>query len=74
MRIAKCPVCQVEIVCNDGSEPDQVLFSFGKPGTRNKLFARVCQYAKDKASCINKGPTHDDCVPTDYYIEFEPKK
>lgn len=46
----KCPVCQVEI-----TDDDRVLFSYGEPGTRSRLYARVCQYAK-KEGCINKGP------------------
>ncbi|WP_293090315.1 hypothetical protein [Okeania sp. SIO3B5] len=35
-----CPVCLVKIVGGD-----RVLFSSGPPGTKAKLWARVCQYA-----------------------------
>ncbi|MEM9540024.1 MAG: hypothetical protein AAGA60_11065 [Cyanobacteria bacterium P01_E01_bin.42] len=43
-----CPVCQVAIAPND-----TVYFSSGNPGTRARLHARVCQYAK-QSGCINK--------------------
>lgn len=55
----KCPVCGVEI------EDGLVLFSHGEPGTKGRLFARVCQYAKDKASCIND--TQSSIREEDYY-------
>lgn len=42
-----CPVCGVNIVDN------AVQFSNGSTGTRAKLYARVCQYAK-KPDCINQ--------------------
>lgn len=44
-----CPVCGVTIVHNT------VLFSSGKPGTRARLYARVCRYAQ-KPGCINQDP------------------
>ena len=57
-----CPVCQVKIV--DG---DQVLFSSGPPGTRAKLWARVCQYVQ-KQGCINQEADAVGTVkPEDYY-------
>lgn len=57
-----CPVCQVKIV--DG---DQVIFSSGPPGTRAKLWARVCQYVH-KHDCINQNPDSVGNVkPEDYY-------
>ncbi|MDY7004770.1 MAG: hypothetical protein SWX82_12645 [Cyanobacteriota bacterium] len=43
-----CPVCLVKIV-----DRDRVLFSSGPPGTKAKLWARVCQYAQ-KQGCINQ--------------------
>lgn len=43
-----CPVCGVSI-----SETGQVNFSSGAPGTRSRLYARVCQYTDNKA-CINQ--------------------
>ncbi len=59
-----CPVCQVQI---EGG--DKVLFSYGPVGTRARLWARVCQYAK-KSGCINQnkeaiGPIKE----TDFYLE-----
>ena len=43
-----CPVCNVSITADD-----QVNFSNGRPGTRARLYARVCQYAQ-KPGCINQ--------------------
>ncbi|MEO0540084.1 MAG: hypothetical protein AAFZ80_04365 [Cyanobacteria bacterium P01_A01_bin.105] len=42
-----CPVCGVTII------GDEVQFSNGTPGTRARLYARVCKYA-NKPDCINK--------------------
>jgi len=45
-----CPVCSVSIT------PDnKVQFSSGQPGTRARLYARVCQYTQNP-SCINQDP------------------
>lgn len=33
---------------------DQVVFSQGAPGTRAKLWARVCQFVKEPQRCINQ--------------------
>lgn len=43
-----CGVCGVKI-----DEKDQVHFAFGKPGSRERLYARVCQHVSD-GKCINK--------------------
>ncbi|MGK7924114.1 MAG: hypothetical protein AB4290_02485 [Spirulina sp.] len=43
-----CPICRVAIAPND-----TVYFSTGNPGTRARLYARVCQYAKE-TGCINQ--------------------
>ena len=54
----RCALCQVEIQ-GDGAATDRVLFSRGTPGTRSKLWARVCQYLKtdeQKQQCINQDP------------------
>lgn len=51
MNKQQCPVCGVCI-----ANKETVLFSYGKPGTRARLKARVCQFVKDeskKAQCIN---------------------
>ena len=45
-----CPICGVSI-----AEDGQVNFSSGSPGTRARLYARVCQYTQDKG-CINQDP------------------
>ncbi|MEM7066744.1 MAG: hypothetical protein AAF572_26705 [Cyanobacteria bacterium P01_B01_bin.77] len=42
-----CPVCSVTIA------NDVVQFANGSTGTRARLHARVCQYAK-KPNCINQ--------------------
>ena len=44
-----CPICGVSIV------GDEVQFSNGAPGTRARLYARVCQYTS-KLDCINRDP------------------
>lgn len=57
-----CPACEVVI-----NEDDQVLFSYGPPGSRAKLYARVCQYAK-KPGCINRDEQKiGDIQECDYY-------
>ncbi|MEL4894011.1 hypothetical protein [Crocosphaera sp. Alani8] len=57
-----CSVCGVKIVGED-----TVIFSSGPVGTRGRLWARVCSYAK-KTGCINQdhqaiGEVHEN----DYY-------
>ncbi|HIK30136.1 MAG TPA: hypothetical protein IGS17_15285 [Oscillatoriales cyanobacterium M59_W2019_021] len=42
-----CPTCGVSIV------RDVVYFSNGSPGSRARLYARVCQYAKQR-DCLNQ--------------------
>ncbi|MEC4805288.1 MAG: hypothetical protein SAJ12_01505 [Jaaginema sp. PMC 1079.18] len=41
-----CPVCGVKI------QGDLVNFSFGPPGTRSRLWQRVCKFVQ-KPGCIN---------------------
>ncbi len=43
-----CPVCGVFI-----TEDGKVNFAAGSPGTRARLYARVCRYAQDPG-CINQ--------------------
>ena len=61
----QCPVCGVVI------EEDLVKFSFGKPGTKARLYARVCQFIqKDetkKAACINTFDDVEALTPNDHY-------
>ncbi|ACK67373.1 conserved hypothetical protein [Rippkaea orientalis PCC 8801] len=63
-NVEVCPVCGVKI---EGE--DKVLFSCGPVGTRARLWARVCQYAKNP-DCINQnkeaiGPIREK----DFYSE-----
>ncbi|NEP15572.1 MAG: hypothetical protein F6J97_01570 [Leptolyngbya sp. SIO4C1] len=63
-----CPVCGVTIL------GDEVRFSSGSPGTRARLYARVCQYAQDRG-CINKDPSQIGQVSQeDGYTEGEDVK
>ncbi len=52
---------------------DLVHFSHGTPGTRAKLWARVCQYLRDddkQRQCLNQDPTLRGSVQTsDYFAE-----
>jgi hypothetical protein len=50
-NIQVCPACGVKIQTLLGG--DRVLFAFGPPGTRELLWQRVCQHAK-QPGCINK--------------------
>jgi hypothetical protein len=61
-----CPVCGVKILTGVVGG-DRVMFAAGPPGTRAKLWARVCQYTQ-KAGCINKDPDAVGKVGSeDYY-------
>lgn len=44
-----CPACGVTI-----TDSGEVLFFAGKPGTKERLYARVCQFSK-REGCINTG-------------------
>lgn len=60
-----CPVCGVKILPAIGG--DRVLFSAGPPGTRAKLWARVCQFV-DKPACINRDKTAiGEITDSDYF-------
>ena len=53
-----CPICQVKIQAEPGSA-DQVMFSRGTPGTRSKLWSRVCQFLRTEeqiSTCLNQDP------------------
>ncbi|QEY33083.1 hypothetical protein EVJ50_13425 [Synechococcus sp. RSCCF101] len=68
----RCSLCKVEIEALPGGR-EQVLFSQGEPGSRAKLWARVCQYLRTPeqcAQCINQDPGRRGAVQeTDYYAE-----
>lgn len=62
-----CPICGVKIVKAPGG--DRVLFSVGFPGTRARLWARVCQFVK-KPGCINSDPALiGETQPKDHYTD-----
>lgn len=68
----RCSLCQVEIQGMAGGQ-DLVYFSHGGPGSRAKLWARVCQYLKTPeqcAQCLNQDPAQRGLVSSsDYYLE-----
>jgi hypothetical protein len=68
----RCNLCTVEIQSMAGGA-DLVVFSQGAPGTRAKLWARVCQYLRTPeqcAQCINQDPTlRGEVSSSDYYAE-----
>ena len=68
----RCSLCQVEIQGMVGGN-DQVHFSQGGPGTRAKLWARVCQYLRTReqqAQCLNQDASQRGTVQqSDYFAE-----
>jgi hypothetical protein len=68
----RCSLCTVEIQAMAGGA-DLVYFSQGAPGTRAKLWARVCQYLRTPeqcAQCINQDLSlRGDVSSSDYYAE-----
>ncbi len=62
VKIETCPKCGVRI--ENGAK---VLFSAGPPGTRARLWARVCNYVQDP-TCINQNEEQIGNVSReDYY-------
>ncbi len=68
----RCNLCTVEIQGMAGGA-DLVYFSQGAPGTRAKLWARVCQYLRTPeqcAQCINQDLSlRGEVSVNDYYAE-----
>jgi hypothetical protein len=68
----RCNLCQVEIEAGAGGA-DLVHFSMGAPGSRAKLWARVCQYLRSPeqcGACLNQDPQQrGEVVASDYYAE-----
>jgi len=68
----RCSLCQVEIQGMTGGA-DLVHFSQGAPGTRAKLWARVCQYLRSPeqtGQCLNQDPAlRGEVRSSDYYAE-----
>lgn len=61
-----CPACGVSI-----TENGQVHFAVGQPGTRAKLYARVCTF-NQKPGCINQEPELiGDVIPEDKFRSAE---
>lgn len=59
-----CQRCGVKI------EGDIVHFSYGKPGSRSRLYARVCQFALKRGAtdCANQfDPEKETIKESDYY-------
>ncbi len=64
--LSTCPVCGVSIT-DDG----KVNFTVGKPGTRAKLYARVCKF-NQKPGCINQEPELiGDIAPADSFPQLK---
>ncbi|MFM1799004.1 MAG: hypothetical protein RLZZ117_1282 [Cyanobacteriota bacterium] len=68
----RCDLCTVEIQAMAGGG-DLVHFSQGAPGTRAKLWARVCQYLRTPeqcAQCINQDINlRGEVTGSDFYAE-----
>ena len=68
----RCSLCQVEIQGMAGGQ-DLVYFSHGGPGSRAKLWARVCQYLRSddqQKQCLNQDPSRRGTVQaSDYFAE-----
>ncbi len=68
----RCTLCEVEIQSLAGGQ-DLVHFSLGAPGTRSKLWARVCQYLRTPeqcGQCLNQDPSlRGEISNSDYYAE-----
>jgi len=68
----RCTLCYVEIQSLAGGQ-DLVHFSLGAPGTRSKLWARVCQYLRTPeqcGQCLNQDPSlRGEVSNSDYYAE-----
>jgi hypothetical protein len=68
----RCSLCQVEIQGMVGGN-DLVHFSMGAPGSRAKLWARVCQYLRSPEQCrqcLNQDAQLRGSVSAnDYYAE-----
>lgn len=58
-----CPVCGVTIL--DGAK---VVFSAGPSGTRSRLWARVCNFAKNPG-CINQDEAIAGNIRSDDYYK-----
>ncbi|MGF1461369.1 MAG: hypothetical protein ACFBSG_20375 [Leptolyngbyaceae cyanobacterium] len=65
MNTQTCPVCGVKIMVGVVGG-DRVQFSAGPPGTRARLWARVCKYV-DKPGCINPEGGAQNPGKDDYY-------
>ena len=68
----RCSLCQVEIEGVEGGA-DRVHFSQGGPGTRAKLWARVCQFLRtpeQTGQCLNQdAELRGEVGVSDYYAD-----
>ncbi len=60
-----CSLCGVRI-----DQKDTVHFSFGKPGSRERLYARVCSHVSDRR-CINADENRLRPITADDHYGFE---
>jgi len=61
-----CSLCGVRI-----DSQERVHFSFGKPGSRERLYARVCSHVKDTAGCINSNENQLGPITAEDHYGFE---
>jgi len=66
-----CPVCGVKIMTGVVGG-DRVIFAAGPPGTRARLWARVCQYVS-KPGCINPEGGTQQPGKDDFYKPDAPR-
>ncbi len=64
-RCQTCSLCSVRI-----DQKDTVHFSFGKPGSRERLYARVCRHVNDHR-CINANEKSLNPITADDHYGFE---
>lgn len=60
-----CSLCNVRI-----DQQDTVHFSFGKPGSRKRLYARVCRHVNDYR-CINADENKIGAITADDHYGLE---
>ena len=61
VKVDVCPICGVSIEGNA-----KVIFSAGPPGTKERLWARVCQYTQ-KPGCLLEGQELKPITGNDRY-------
>lgn len=69
--LKRCSLCRVEIRGLAGGR-EEVVFSQGAPGTRAKLWARVCQFVKEPQHCLNQDAAVRGAVQVDDFYGEPP--